>query len=442
MNKKGFTLVELLAVIVILAIVALVTTPAILNVINNSRLEGAKDKAWGVINSVKSAYAQAQMSGYEDSTGNGVSVSGENLMVTFSNGAEAFGSKKITMTGERPTSGTVTINKTTGTITCTDLYFKENGTFYCTSSDGKSMKCDKESSASKGMRTSDLKELVVTKGDGLYADSTEAGRYVYRGANPNNYITLGSDMYRIIAVENDGTLKVIRNGSIGDIAFDTAGARYSTTDIDYCNYSESGCKVWGSKTTMLDSSGNNVSQMPREVGGSSYNLPEAESTLNTYLNNTWLNTLSTDVQNKITSHTFNVGVVYPDDTAQTLATDVSQEQAYKWKGKVGLMNPSDYVKASTNSACTSIYSYWHTSSCYDNGAMYNWMYVGPASSSYSWTISSYSTSDAGGVFFVYMDGDLNYYDAYSSRGVAPVLFLSSNIKLKGEGTTNTPYEIS
>ena len=32
-KMKGFTLVELLAVIIILAIVALVTTPAILNVI-------------------------------------------------------------------------------------------------------------------------------------------------------------------------------------------------------------------------------------------------------------------------------------------------------------------------------------------------------------------------------------------------------------------------
>ncbi len=440
MNKKGFTLVELLAVIVILAIVALVTTPAILNVINNSRLEGAKDKAWGVINSVKSAYAQAQMSGYEDSTGNGVSVSGDNLIVTFSNGAEAFGSKKITMTGERPTSGTVTINKTTGTITCTDLYFKENGTFYCTSSDGKSMKCDKESSASKGMRTSDLKELVVTKGDGLYADSTEAGRYVYRGANPNNYITLGSDMYRIIAVENDGTLKVIRNGSIGNMIFDNDYVRYSTIVTDYCNYS-SGCQVWGNKTTILDSSGNNVSQMPREVGGSLYNLPEAESTLNTYLNKEWYNNLDSSVKSKIVTHMFNVGVVKSDETS--LSNTITQESNYKWKGKVGLMNVSDYVKASTNLSCTSVSTYVSTSSCYNNSATHNWIFAGPASSSYSWTITPYSDLSFYEVFIVHKYGGSIYDNsADSSNGVAPVLFLSSNIKLKGEGTTNTPYEIS
>ena len=35
--KKGFTLVELLAVIVILALIALITAPVVLNVIENSR---------------------------------------------------------------------------------------------------------------------------------------------------------------------------------------------------------------------------------------------------------------------------------------------------------------------------------------------------------------------------------------------------------------------
>ncbi len=48
-NYRGFTLVELLAIIVILAIIALITTPIILNIIEKSRLNAAKDKAWGTI---------------------------------------------------------------------------------------------------------------------------------------------------------------------------------------------------------------------------------------------------------------------------------------------------------------------------------------------------------------------------------------------------------
>ena len=37
MKRKGFTLVELLAVIVILAVIALIATPAVLNIIEDSK---------------------------------------------------------------------------------------------------------------------------------------------------------------------------------------------------------------------------------------------------------------------------------------------------------------------------------------------------------------------------------------------------------------------
>jgi len=59
MNKKGFTLVELLAVIVILGILALITTPVVINIIDDSKnkayeeqkrlVEGAAER-WGVNN--------------------------------------------------------------------------------------------------------------------------------------------------------------------------------------------------------------------------------------------------------------------------------------------------------------------------------------------------------------------------------------------------------
>ena len=110
-KMKGFTLVELLAVIIILAIVALVTTPAILNVINNSRLEGAKDKTWGTIDAVKLAYTQSQTIDNKDIV--------DNPVVTFSSGSdnslEKLG-RAVTISGEKPTGGTVTKN---GKYSCT-----------------------------------------------------------------------------------------------------------------------------------------------------------------------------------------------------------------------------------------------------------------------------------------------------------------------------------
>ena len=54
-KKKGFTLVELLAVIVILALIALIATPIILNVINDAKKEAAKDSAYGYIEAIENA---------------------------------------------------------------------------------------------------------------------------------------------------------------------------------------------------------------------------------------------------------------------------------------------------------------------------------------------------------------------------------------------------
>ena len=284
----------------------------------------------------------------------------------------------------------------------------------------------------------DLTKNVVTTGDGLYADTTEEGRYIYRGANPNNYITLGSDMYRIIAVESDNTLKVIKNDSIGKKVFDETGARYSTTNTDYCNVNF-GCKAWGSKTTMLDTNEKNVTQMPREVNRTLYNLPDKEASLNTYLNNDWYNSLSSNVQNLIVTHMFNVGAAKYDET--NLSNTISQEAAYKWKGKVGLINVSDYVKASTNSACDSVNAYRSNSSCYNSSETHNWIYAGPAARDYSWTIAPYSSSHASVVFFVSSGGSLDSSVVRSSRGAAPVLYLSSNISLEGDGTSNSPYTV-
>ena len=74
--------------------------------------------------------------------------------------------------------------------------------------------------------TEDLKLLAVTSGDGLYADSYEEGRYIYAGADPDNYITFNGEEagWRILSVEADGTLKIMRNTALSDSpVFDTEG---------------------------------------------------------------------------------------------------------------------------------------------------------------------------------------------------------------------------
>jgi len=55
--KKGSTLIELLAVIVILAIVALIATPLILNVIDDSKKGALKNTAYGIVEATELKYA-------------------------------------------------------------------------------------------------------------------------------------------------------------------------------------------------------------------------------------------------------------------------------------------------------------------------------------------------------------------------------------------------
>jgi len=297
--------------------------------------------------------------------------------------------------------------------------------------------------------------------DGLYTDPVESGRYVYRGADPDNYIWLDlngdttktdNETYRIMSVESDDTIKVVAQNELRSIVFDPGyktaidgvtstnsneGTRYSSTSTDYCYISSAssynGCNAWGSSTTTLDANGNNVTVMPREVGDSTtYTLPSTEAYLNTYLNTTFLSSIDTDLQNKIATHTFNIGPL-KNASDQTLATDISQESAYKWNGKIGLMNATDCVRASTNSSCTNVYAYFDTSGCYSNSDTHNYLFH-----SYAWTMSPDSGWSA--VWYVHSS---YFYSSYarSSHGVWPSFYLTSDISLSGKGTSGEPYEI-
>ena len=48
MKKNGFTIMELVAVIVIIALILLITIPIVINIIENSKKNGALDSAYGI----------------------------------------------------------------------------------------------------------------------------------------------------------------------------------------------------------------------------------------------------------------------------------------------------------------------------------------------------------------------------------------------------------
>lgn len=58
--KKGFTLIEMLAVIVIIAVIALITSPIIFDVIQNSKINAFKDTAHGLVVAAGTYQAEKQ----------------------------------------------------------------------------------------------------------------------------------------------------------------------------------------------------------------------------------------------------------------------------------------------------------------------------------------------------------------------------------------------
>ena len=54
-------------------------------------------------------------------------------------------------------------------------------------------------------------EDLVTELDGLYQIGDE---YIYRGENPNNYVQIGDNLYRILSINKDGYIKLINGNQL------------------------------------------------------------------------------------------------------------------------------------------------------------------------------------------------------------------------------------
>ncbi len=292
---------------------------------------------------------------------------------------------------------------------------------------------------------SDLVDMagVVNTGDGLYKDSQEENVYTYRGANPNNYVSFNNELWRIVSANtSDNAIKIMRISSLENMEYDGPGYRATS---EYCNESKTfGCNIWGSKSTLYDFSGiNKITELAHQVGGSKYALPEEEAELNTYLNVTYYNGLNAEAKSMIKKDAiYKVGVLYYT-SSQTASTDMTQVSAAKWKGKIGLVDATEYVRASNNTSCSSVYAYMSISgsSCYSNSSSHNWMYT--SSISYWWTMTPLSNVSSRLIWTVNSGGNLGSNAAFNERGVRPVVTLKSDIKITGgNGSQNNPYTLT
>ena len=222
------------------------------------------------------------------------------------------------------------------------------------------------------------KEPIVTIGDGLYQDELESCRYLYKGTNPNNYITYSGRRWRIVSIECDGTVKIVLNSTVG-------------TTVQFSN-------------------------------------------LLSYLNNTYINNLSS---NQITSHVWYVGIWFSSNDT-TFSSIVNREKSLTWIGKVGSLSVSEAIRASSDKTnCGGeIQVYSNYATCMRT----NW--ITSFTGTEYWAITP-DTSDG-------EEGTIlgSYYgigQATSSVHIAvrPAVYLSSDLKITGgDGSLNNPYTIA
>ncbi len=268
---------------------------------------------------------------------------------------------------------------------------------------------------------------VINDGsDGLYADEYEPNRYIYKGSDPDNYITFnGEEAYwRIISVETDGTIKIMRNRAINRRAFDSLFARsggYCMT----CYASQTGCSAWA---TTLDFHGaGTVSGCSGEV--------TSDSEIKKYLNETYYDSItknSTAIQN----HIFYYGAAeyYNDD----LANQIETEKEFNVASNIGLIQASDYIKANSN---TSLCGTWQKRE--ENDDICSSMnYMENLLTGY-WTTTPTGKSENYQMYVaeVHSNG-ISYANPYQELGVVPSIYLKSDILLSGTGTEDDPYTIT
>ena len=226
---------------------------------------------------------------------------------------------------------------------------------------------------------------------GLEKDPYEC-RYFFTGADPNNYIRFNNKLWRIISVECDGSIKIVNTYDIFD------------------NY------YWDTS------------------GSSNWARP---ASLNTYLNSDYYNSLNATARSKIVAKDFSIGTVTYGNN--DLADQVNDENSTKWNGKIALPTLSEYIR--TNSDKSSCGTFSLNNDNYNSCIKTTWMNTNTVY--YWWTLSPY-TNEAS--FYISHIGMINGGSVDGGGGygfaVRPTLYLSSKVKLSGNGTSNDPYVVS
>ena len=241
--------------------------------------------------------------------------------------------------------------------------------------------------------------------------------YRYAGASDqvNNYVCFGStqspcpadNLYRIIGVFDN---------KVGENQTEQRVKLIKSTSVGYKEWDSSNKNTWST------------------------------ASLNTYLNNEFINTFDETTKGKIAETTWKVGgntydkiqsqpakTVYQNEIVNPVTTNTT-DNATEYSAKIGLMYVSDYGFAADPSAWTlTMNSYSNTTA-----TSTNWMYMGLS----EWTISR--NADRSSIAFgVDYDGRVDNSFVHNLGAVRPVFYLSSSVNYaSGSGFATDPISIN
>ncbi len=289
--------------------------------------------------------------------------------------------------------------------------------------------------------------------------SLDGGNIRYYGASPNNYIYFNCSDYsnqtsstcetwRIIGVF-DGKLKLIRGSQIGKYSWDNKNTSTGAED-------GWGKNDWTTARLMkllnpsnyytVDSNDNNLGQSLyyNSASGKCYS-GKNNATVDCDFTSTGIK--NDETRNMIAETTYNLGgwnsnSVYPNQIYgyERGTTVYTGRPTTPWTGKIALAYPSDYGYAADFSKCKQTLNSYSDSTCTSN----NWMkaIITNNGNNYGWLLTPYSSS-SDSAWYVYSDGYVSHYFAVGAYGVAPVLYLSSELGIEsGDGSSSKPYKLS
>lgn len=275
------------------------------------------------------------------------------------------------------------------TIKCTGEVFVENNNGHFLYTPYVECKSDDKDNNVSSIYLKDkiIEDQKVETGVGLY----EMGNtYVERGEVKNNYIMIDEELFRIVRINEDGTIRIFANESIDNIIWDN---RYNIEET--YNYG------------INDYISNNI-----------------PSRINEKLDKAYNSRFSDKLKALLVTQELCVGKRSVGDSTK----DGSTECSNKVKAQIGALSIYEYLQASLDTECVLPNS--------RNCSNYNWL----GDRSYaSWLI----TADADSTYQAYyVDGTVQLTSCNSPDSVFPVFNLSANVLYsEGSGTEEDPYQI-